>query len=69
MEAPQNLRAVGDQIEQLLDELEATADPGSYERAAELLRLVSELYGAGLAHVVELAADRDEGLIEALAGR
>ena len=68
MEAPQNLRTVGDQIEQLLDELEATADPGSYERAAELLRLVSELYGAGLARVVELAADRDEGLIEALVG-
>ena len=25
--APQNLRAVGDRIEQLLDELGATADP------------------------------------------
>jgi Fe-S cluster biogenesis protein NfuA len=64
MGAPQNLRAVGDQIEQLLDELQATADPRSYERAAELLRLVSELYGAGLARVVELAAERDGELVD-----
>jgi len=68
MGAPQNLRAVGDQIEQLLDELQATADPRSYERAAELLRLVSELYGAGLARVVELAQERDGELVEAFVG-
>ena len=66
MTAPQNLRAAGDQIEQLLDELQATADPRTYERAAELLRLVSELYGAGLARVVELAQDRDDGFVESL---
>jgi len=66
MGAPQNLRAVGDQIEQLLDELQATADPRTYERATELLRLVSELYGAGLARVVELTQDRDGGLVDAL---
>jgi Fe-S cluster biogenesis protein NfuA len=68
MGAPQNLRAVGDQIEQLLDELQATADPRSYERAAELLRLVSELYGAGLARVVELAQERGGELVEAFVG-
>jgi Fe-S cluster biogenesis protein NfuA len=68
MEAPQNLRAVGDKIEQMLDELQATADPRSYERAAELLRLVSELYGAGLARVLELVTGRDPGLIDALVG-
>ena len=68
MGAPQNLRAVGDQIEQLLDELQATADPRSYERAAELLRLVSELYGAGLARVVALAQERDRELVEAFVG-
>src|ERR1700728_584396 len=66
MGAPQNIRAVGDQIERLLDELESTADPRTYERAAELLRLVSELYGAVLARVVELVADRDERLFDAL---
>ena len=61
MPAPQNLRATGDRIEQLLDELQATADPRSYDRAAELLRLVSELYGAGLARVVELAREQAPG--------
>jgi Fe-S cluster biogenesis protein NfuA len=66
MGAPQNLRAAGDQIEQLLDELQATADPRTYERATELLRLVSELYGAGLARVVELTQDRDGGFVDAL---
>jgi Fe-S cluster biogenesis protein NfuA len=65
MGAPQNLRAVGDQIEQLLDELQATADPRSFERAAELLRLVSELYGAGLTRLVEMAAGRDGELVDA----
>ena len=54
MAAPQNLRAVGDRIEQLLDELRAAADPRSHDRAEELLRLVTELYGGGLARVVEL---------------
>ena len=53
--SPQNLRAVGDRIESLLDELRAAADPRSYELAEELLRLVTELYGAGLSRLVELA--------------
>ena len=52
--APQNLRAVGDRIERLLDELRATAAPPTYDRAEELVRLVTELYGGGLARVVEL---------------
>ena len=55
MTNPQNLRAIGDRIELLLDELRAGADSRSYDRAEELLRLVTELYGAGLARVVELA--------------
>ena len=48
---PQNLRAVGDRIEQLLDELRATRRPARVDRAEELLRLVTELYGAGLERV------------------
>ena len=66
MPAPQNLRATGDRIEQLLDELQAKADPRSYDRAAELLRLVSELYGAGLARVVELVREQAPGLLASL---
>ena len=52
----QNLRAVGDRIEQLLDELHATRRPAHAATwREELLRLVTELYGAGLERVVELA--------------
>jgi len=51
---PQNLRVVGDRIEQLLDDLQAAADPRIFDRAAELLRLVTELYGGALARIVEI---------------
>jgi Fe-S cluster biogenesis protein NfuA len=37
MREPQNLRIVGDRMEQLLDELHAAADPRTYERAEELI--------------------------------
>jgi Fe-S cluster biogenesis protein NfuA len=64
--APQNLRATGDRIEQLLDELQAVATPRSFGLAEEALRLVSELYGAGLARVVELAGEHAPKLIDEL---
>lgn len=54
MPGPHNLRATGDRIEQMLEDLEATADPKTYDRACELLRLVADLYGAGLGRVLEL---------------
>jgi Fe-S cluster biogenesis protein NfuA len=66
MAAPQNLRATGDRIEQMLEELEATADPKTYDRASELLRLVADLYGAGLGRIVELAAARCQELLDEL---
>jgi Fe-S cluster biogenesis protein NfuA len=67
MPAPQNLRATGDRIEQMLEDLEATADPKTYDRASELLRLVADLYGAGLGRIVELAAARCPDLLDELA--
>ncbi len=56
---PQNLRAVGDRIEQAARRA-ARRPPirAPCDQAEELLRLVTELYGAGLARVVELAAER-----------
>jgi len=66
MPAPQNLRATGDRIEQLLDEFQATADPRSFDRAEELLRLVAELYGGGLARIVELASEGAPDLMDAM---
>jgi Fe-S cluster biogenesis protein NfuA len=56
MSAPQNLRAVGDRIEQLLDELRVSGDRRAYDRVEELLRLVLDLHGAGLGRVVEIVS-------------
>jgi len=53
MEDP-DLRSIGDRIEHLLDELHARSDRASVERAEELVRLVTELYGAGLARVLDI---------------
>lgn len=61
--------AVGERIETLL-EASAAAGPVMRERAEELLRLVVELYGAGLERVLELAHDAGalgDELLEALA--
>jgi Fe-S cluster biogenesis protein NfuA len=63
MPEPQNLRAVGDRIEQALDELHSCADARTANLAEELLRLVSQLYGAGFARAVELAREHAPGLI------
>lgn len=57
MAAPQNLRVIGDRIEQLLEELQKAADPALYDKAEELLRSVTELYAAGLGRVVDLVGD------------
>jgi Fe-S cluster biogenesis protein NfuA len=67
MSEPQNLRAVGDRMEQALEELHATGDPRLINLAEELVRLVSELYGAGFARTIELAREHAPDLIEALA--
>jgi Fe-S cluster biogenesis protein NfuA len=63
MPEPQNLRANGDRIEQALTELQARADSRSLDLAEELLRLVSDLYGAGLARMAEIAQARAPELI------
>jgi Fe-S cluster biogenesis protein NfuA len=67
MAEPQNLRATGDRIEQALAELEARADPRTLGLAEELLRLVSELYGAGFARAVQLVKEHDPGMVDLLA--
>lgn len=62
--------ASGERIEQLL-EASAVAGPLARERAEELVRLVVELYGAGLERVLELAYDAgalDDDLLASLAG-
>jgi Fe-S cluster biogenesis protein NfuA/nitrite reductase/ring-hydroxylating ferredoxin subunit len=62
-------RSVGERIERLLD-ASAASGPVARERAEELLRLVADLYGAGLERVLELAYDAgalSEELLDALA--
>ena len=66
MAPPQNLRATGDRIERLLDELRVAVDPRSYQLAEDLLRAVTDLYGGGLARVVELVGDADPGVMARL---
>lgn len=52
-----DLVAVGDRIEALLDVTRASPDQRSYERAEELVRLLTDLYGGGLARVVKLLGE------------
>jgi Fe-S cluster biogenesis protein NfuA/nitrite reductase/ring-hydroxylating ferredoxin subunit len=56
-EQARDLRTVGTRIEELLGRLRDRGDPTTAETAEELVRLVVELYGAGLERVVELAGE------------
>jgi Fe-S cluster biogenesis protein NfuA len=55
MEAARDLRTVGSRIEELLGQIRDRGDPTITETAEEVVRLVVELYGAGLERTVELA--------------
>src|SRR6476619_6288745 len=65
-----DLRAIGDRIETLL---EASSSGGSVARARaeELVRLLSELYGAGLLRMMEVLDEQEaltDAVLDALAG-
>lgn len=57
MAEPLDLRVVGDRIEELLDRLEADLDARAWDQVQDVVSLVTELYGGGLARVLELVAD------------
>jgi Fe-S cluster biogenesis protein NfuA/nitrite reductase/ring-hydroxylating ferredoxin subunit len=57
MSQGKNLRAAGDRIERLLQELGTVADPRVRANAEELVRLLMELYGSALARVLEIIDD------------
>jgi Fe-S cluster biogenesis protein NfuA/nitrite reductase/ring-hydroxylating ferredoxin subunit len=70
MTKEKNLRAIGDHIEDLIQEIGQIADPHVRDQAEELVRSVMDLYGAALARVCEIAGERssdDDGLIHRLA--
>ena len=59
------LEQVGERLELLLAELRSLPDPGARRRAEEAVRLVTELYGAGLSNVLEIVVDAgDAALLE-----
>jgi Fe-S cluster biogenesis protein NfuA len=60
-------RAAGDRIEQLLDAL-GTGGPLARQRAEQLVRVVVDLYGAGLERLLEIAGpELPESTVDALA--
>ncbi|MGI9121258.1 MAG: NifU family protein [Acidimicrobiales bacterium] len=61
-----DLVAVGDRIEALLDVTRASPDQRSYERAEELVRLLTDLYGGALARVVELLGEEAPAAMDRL---
>lgn len=61
-----SLRAAGDRIEQLLDDLRAAADPRLFAQAEEMLRLISSLYGGGLERIVEILREDDPPVLDRL---
>lgn len=70
MSAAPGPAATGERIEHLL-EASSAAGPVARERSEELVRLVVELYGAGLERLLEIAHDAgalDDDLLAALAG-
>jgi Fe-S cluster biogenesis protein NfuA/nitrite reductase/ring-hydroxylating ferredoxin subunit len=64
--APIDLRAAGDRIEELLGQLESSLDGRAFEQVQDLVSLVTDLYGGGLARILELAGE-DTALRERLA--
>ena len=52
----QDLTVVGERLEHLLEELRML-EPTARQRAEECIRLVTDLYGAGLNNVMELIVD------------
>jgi Fe-S cluster biogenesis protein NfuA/nitrite reductase/ring-hydroxylating ferredoxin subunit len=69
MSPEKNLHAVGDQIENLLQEFAVIADPRIREKAEELVRLLMELYGGALARVLQILDEsgRPNEILERLA--
>ena len=53
-----DLPAVAHRIERLLEELQSSADARVWSQVEELVRALTDLYGAGLTRTVELAEQR-----------
>jgi hypothetical protein len=49
-----NLRAASERIESLIGELSSVDDPSTRQKAEQLIRLVTEMYGAGFARILQI---------------
>jgi len=56
-----DLQEVGSRVEALLAELAAASDPATAQRAEELVALLVEFYGAGLARIVAILNEQGLG--------
>lgn len=54
-----NLRAVGERIESLVNQLESVADPATRQQVEELIRLLTEMYGAGLGRILHILNEHE----------
>ena len=63
------IEAEAAQIERILDELRAMVDPAAWLRVEHALRITTQLYGAGLRHMLEhaIAAGSDRDVLAVLA--
>jgi Fe-S cluster biogenesis protein NfuA len=62
-----DVQAAGERIEALFEGLRSEVDQRVFDHVEELLRVLTELYGAGLARVVELAGTEAPALLAHLA--
>jgi len=60
-----DMRAVGDRIEALLAEVRASVDRPTWELVEDTIASVTELYGGGLARILELVSADDVGRLMA----
>jgi Fe-S cluster biogenesis protein NfuA len=58
----QDLQAVGERLEHLLEELRML-EPTARQRAEECIRLVTDLYGAGLSNVLEIVVEEGDAAL------
>ena len=67
MDPSPDLEALGARLEALLDELRLAVIPREYARVEEAVRLVTEIYGNGLARAVAIVERSSPALLDELA--
>ena len=61
VEQPPDIAMIGERIEQILSELEATADQSIVEKTEDLVHTLLDFYGTGLSRIINLVQDTDGG--------